>query len=133
MQTWMHLYILTQYKVPPLIVTQIVANYFSTLIINLNLLFFVFDWQVLVKTPEDQCSKVNCSHPIARCEVINKTATCVCPTIVTLELFLVCGSDGVTYPNPGTLDIASCNSGGAIEKVKDGKCKWDAETDQCQK
>ncbi|KAJ7381019.1 hypothetical protein OS493_004614 [Desmophyllum pertusum] len=88
---------------------------------------------ILVKTPEDQCTKVNCSHPIARCEVINKTATCVCPTIVTLELFLVCGSDGVTYPNPGTLDIASCNSGGAIEKVKDGKCKWDAETDQCQK
>ena len=77
----------------------------------------------IVFVPEEPCEKVNCSHPLATCQVINETATCVCPEIVTLEYFPVCGSDGVTYVNPGSLDIASCNSGGAVEKVKDGKCK----------
>lgn len=98
---------------------------------NINYLFLVFDPQVLTKTPGDSCAKVNCSHPLASCQVVNETATCVCPQIVTLEYFPVCGSDGVTYPNPGSLGIASCNSGGAIEKVKDGECKCDLKPD-CQ-
>ena len=71
----------------------------------------------------DPCAKVRCSHALARCMVVNGTAKCQCPFVMTLEYFPVCGSDGVTYPNPSSLDIASCNSGGAIKKVKDGKCK----------
>ncbi|XP_078366590.1 uncharacterized protein LOC144650724 isoform X3 [Oculina patagonica] len=77
---------------------------------------------LLTKTPVEPCKKVNCSHPLARCRVTNEKTECVCPQIVTLEYFPVCGSDGVTYPNPSSLGVASCNSGGAIEKVKDGKC-----------
>ena len=72
---------------------------------------------------KDPCANVSCSHPLAKCVVANKTATCVCPMVVTLEYFPVCGSDGVTYPNPGSLGIASCNSGGAIKKTHDGECK----------
>ena len=42
---------------------------------------------------------------------------------MTLELRYVCGSDGKTYPNHRSLEVASCLAGGAIKKVKDGKCK----------
>ena len=71
----------------------------------------------------DPCHKVNCSHYLASCQDINGTATCVCSTAVTLELRYVCGSDGKTYPNHRSLEVVSCLAGGAIKKVKDGKCK----------
>lgn len=91
----------------------------------------IFKYLLDLQVSEDACAKVNCSHPLASCQVVNETATCVCPQIVTLEYFPVCGSDGVTYPNPGSLGIASCDSGGAIDKVKDGKCKCNPMPD-CQ-
>lgn len=46
-----------------------------------------------------------------------------------LEYFFVCGFDGVIYFNLGLLGIVSCNSGGVIEKVKDGECKCDFKLD----
>ena len=112
---------------------NVLRNFSNYVIVQYNIvyLFLVFDHHVLTETPGDLCAKVNCSHPVASCQVVNETATCVCPQVVTLEYFPVCGSDGVTYPNPGSLGIASCNSGGAIEKVKDGRCKCDLKPD-CQ-
>ena len=73
---------------------------------------------------QDPCSNTNCTHPLAMCKVTNKTATCYCPKAVTLEYYPVCGSDGVTYPNPGSLEVADCESGGAITKIHDGDCEY---------
>ena len=82
-----------------------------------------FSCLVLTGATPDPCYKVNCSHYLASCQDINGTATCVCSTAVTLDLRYVCGSDGKTYPNHRSLEVASCLAGGAIKKVKDGKCK----------
>ncbi|XP_068725068.1 uncharacterized protein [Montipora capricornis] len=78
--------------------------------------------------PDDNlCANIKCSHPFARCKATNTTATCVCPNTITLEYSPVCGSDGVSYPNPGSLRISSCESGGAITKLYHGRCSKLAE------
>ncbi|KAJ7381020.1 hypothetical protein OS493_004615 [Desmophyllum pertusum] len=63
-----------------------------------------------------------CTHPYHQCIALTGQAMCVCPMAITANLDPVCGSDGLTYPNPSALESMSCLANRIVEEVHPGQC-----------
>ena len=93
-------------------------NFLFKLFIYLFLSFF----GSLLGLSVNPCEGFVCSHQGESCVVKRGKAACVCNKVCTREYEPYCASDGNTYSNNCTLQLAACESGESLTIVHPGEC-----------
>lgn len=88
----------------------------------LSLLIILFTFCSLLGLSVNPCEGFVCSHQGESCVVKRGKAACVCNKVCTRESEPYCASDGNTYSNNCTLQLAACESGESLTIVHPGEC-----------
>ncbi|XP_032237897.2 agrin [Nematostella vectensis] len=80
--------------------------------------------ECIATSPPLTCATVRCAK-YKVCEEVNGIVRCVCNRACTKIYRPVCGTDGKTYGNKCVLEIATCESEGAVQLAHEGECASD--------